>query len=85
MQKVDYLDADGTTPCQTTITYDEAFLAVTNRTFSNGNEQQAASPYALTKMAFRLVKPGPTVSAGRASRRSAYRFSAMRWTVELDD
>ena len=58
MQKVDYLDADGTTPCQTTITYDEAFLAVTNRTFSNGNEQQAASPYALTKMAFRLVKPG---------------------------
>ena len=58
VQKVDYLDADGTTPRQTTITYDEAFLAVTNRTFSNGNEQQAASPYALTKMAFRLVKPG---------------------------
>ena len=58
VQKVDYLDADGTTPRQTTITYDEAFLAVTNRTFSNGNEQQMASPYALTKMAFRLVKPG---------------------------
>ena len=33
-------------------------IAFTNRTFSNGNEQQAASPYALTKMAFRLVKPG---------------------------
>ena len=65
-QKVDYLDADGTTPRQTTITYDEAFLAVTNRTFSNGNEQQAASPYALTKMAFRLVKPG-TYRVGKES------------------
>ena len=57
-QKVDYLDAGGTAR-QTSIRYDGAFLAVTNGTVELGDSAQTkASPYLLTKMAFRLVKPG---------------------------
>lgn len=57
-QKVDYLAADGAAR-QTSIRYDGAFLAVTNGTVELGDSAQTkASPYLLTKMAFRLVKPG---------------------------
>ena len=57
VQTIDYMDTDGVTPRQTTIHYDDAFLAVTNKTLVlSGNG--SASPYAINKMAFRLVSPG---------------------------
>ena len=57
VQTIDYMDTDGVTPRQTTIHYDDAFLAVTNKTLtSSGNG--SASPYAINKIAFRLVSPG---------------------------
>ena len=67
VKTIDY--ADGATPAQTTIHYDNAFLAVTNKTLGSG--ASSASPYAINKMAFRLVKPGD-YRVGKGSVSSSY-------------
>ena len=67
VKTIDY--ADGATPAQTTIHYDNAFLAVTNKTLGSG--ASAASPYAINKMVFRLVKPGD-YRVGKGSVSSSY-------------
>ena len=68
VETIDYLDTDGVTPRQTTIHYDDAFLAVTNQTLSGNG---AASPYAINKIAFRLVNPGD-YRVGKGSVSSSY-------------
>jgi len=67
VQTVVYLDNG--TPTQTTIQYSDAFLSLTNMTVSSGGK--TASPYAINKMAFRLVKPGD-YRVGKASVSSTY-------------
>ena len=54
VQTIDYMD--GEVAKQTTIRYDDAWLTVTNKTYESAGN--ATTPYALTKMVFRLVKPG---------------------------
>jgi hypothetical protein len=67
VKTIDY--TDGATPAQTTIHYDNAFLAVTNKTLGSG--ASSASPYAINKMVFRLVKPGD-YRVGKGSVSSSY-------------
>ena len=69
VETIDYLDTDGVTPMQTTIHYDDAFLAVTNKTLGSGSS--AASEYAINKIVFRLVKPGD-YRVGKGSVSSSY-------------
>ena len=69
VETIDYLDTDGVTPRRTTIHYDDAFLAVTNKTLGSGST--AASEYAINKIAFRLVKPG-NYRVGKGSVSSSY-------------
>ncbi len=57
VQTIDYTDTDGSTALQTSINYDNAFLAVTNKTLTVSG-RGAASPYAINKIAFRLVSAG---------------------------
>ena len=58
-QTVSYTDSNGDA-ATASITYDEAFLSLTNATFNVRDQSSVAmvSPYLVTKMAFRLVKPG---------------------------
>ena len=70
VKTIDYMDTDGVTPRQTTIHYDNAFLAVTNKTLViSGNG--SASPYAINKIVFRLVSPGD-YRVGKDSVSSSY-------------
>jgi hypothetical protein len=67
VQTINYTEGDAAK--ETTIHYDDAYLAVTNKTLGSGSS--AASEYAINKMVFRLVKPGD-YRVGKGSVSSSY-------------
>jgi hypothetical protein len=67
VQTINYTEGDAAK--ETTIHYDDAYLAVTNKTLGSG--ASAASEYAINKMVFRLVSPGD-YRVGKGSVSSSY-------------